>query len=587
LTHHRLNTMASEDSQTIKATDLLVEILLQEGVQFVFGIPGEENLDLTESLRKYKDKIKLILTRHEQAAGFMAATIGRMTGSPGVALSTLGPGATNFTTSAAFASLGGFPCLYLTGQKPIKDSKQANFQIVDVVKMMHPLTKYTKSVPSGTMLAAMARRAFSAATTEKPGPVHLELAEDVAGEMTSNRIFPKLIMRRPIAEEKAIQAVVDMLKTAKHPVVIVGAAANRQNAIRALRDFVEETGIHWCSTQMGKGVLDERHCGFLGCTALSSKDYVHGALDFSDVILLVGHDESEKPPFIMMPTGKRKVIHLSFSPAVVDNVYSPTTQCIGDIANAVWQIHEKLRGTGMTWDQPIFKRYKELTDKLMEEGLDDPAYPMNITRIVGDLRKVLPEDGILSLDNGLYKVVVARLFKAYQPNTVLLDNALATMGAGIPNAHACKFLYPDRKVVSISGDGGAQMNLPELATSMQYNLDVVHIILNDDAFGMIKWKQETAGFPSWGLDLKNPDFVKLAEAYGAHGHRITRADEFVPVLEKCLDSKGTHLIEVPFSYDWISQRLKDIPAYVAQVQKTIVEEFGDVMLECSFTGKVH
>jgi len=517
----------------------------------------------------------------------MAATVGRMTGQPGVALSTLGPGATNLTTSAAFAYLGGFPCFFLTGQKPIKDSKQANFQIVDVVEMMTPLVKYSRSVASGNMLAAMTRRAFSAATTEKPGPVHIELAEDVASEMTSKRIFEKLTLRRPIAEEKAIVAAVDLLAAAKRPVVIVGAAANRQRAIRVLRAFVDETGMYWCSTQMGKGVLDERHRGFLGCNALSAKDYVHGALDMSDVILMVGHDESEKPPIIMTPEGKRKIIHVSFTPAIVDNVYSPTIQVVGDIANAIWQIHEKLREKGLTWDQPEFKRFKEITDELMEEGLSDPAFPMNITRVVGDLRKALPEDGILSLDNGLYKVIVARLFKAYQPNTVLLDNALATMGAGIPNAHACKFLYPDRKVVSISGDGGAQMNLPELATSIQYKLDVVHIILNDNAFGMIKWKQENTGFPDWGLDLENPDFVKLAEAYGASGHRITSADEFAPVLKTCLDSKGTHVIEVPFSYEWISTRLKEIPSYIAQAKKTVEDEFGECCLECSYSGKVH
>ena len=258
----------SSQLETIKTTDLLVEILIEEGVKFVFGIPGEENLDFTESLRKYQDKIKLVLVRHEQAAGFMAATVGRMTGHPGVALSTLGPGATNFTTCAAFAQLGGFPCFFLTGQKPIKDSKQANFQIVNVIEMMTPITKYSKSVASGNMLAAMTRRAFSTAAMEKPGPVHIELAEDIASELTSKRIFEKLTVRRPIAEQKAVQSAVDLLMTAKRPVLIVGAACNRQRAISALRTFAEETGMYWCSTQMGKGVLDERHGGFLGCTAL-------------------------------------------------------------------------------------------------------------------------------------------------------------------------------------------------------------------------------------------------------------------------------------------------------------------------------
>ena len=453
---------SSSLSPWIKTSDLLVDILIEEGVQWVFGIPGEENLDFTESLRLRQDSIQLVLTRHEQAAGFMAATIGRLTGQPGVALSTLGPGATNFTTSAAFAQLGGFPSVFVTGQKPIKDSKQANFQIINVVEMMKPITKYSHSVASGHMLASTVRRAFSTAVTEKPGPVHFELAEDVASERTKRLIFDKQTPRRPIAEPKAIAAAVSLLKEAQRPIVLMGAAANRQRAIRALRNFVQETGMYWACTQMGKGVLDERHEQFLGCCALSDKDFCHGAMDYSDVIILIGHDESEKPPLFMRPGQRRKVIHLAFTPATVDNVYSPTLQVIGDVANAVWQIHQQLTEQGISWKnkQPVFQRYKELADAKLQQGLDDDSFPLNITRVCADLRRVLPEDGILSLDNGLYKVILARLFQAYQPNTVLLDNALATMGAGIPNAIACKFLYPDRKVISISGDGGAQMNLP-------------------------------------------------------------------------------------------------------------------------------
>ncbi len=377
----------------IKTSDLLVDILIEEGVQFVFGIPGEENLDFLDSLRKKQGDIKLILTRHEQAAAFMSATIGRLTGQPGVALTTLGPGATNLTTGAAFAFLGGFPCFFLTGQKPIKESKQANFQIINVVEMMKPLTKFTKSVASGNMLAATVRRAFSCSVTEKPGPVHIELAEDVASELTSKRIFEKLTLRRPIAEQKAITRAVELLMAAQRPVVIVGAAANRQRAIAALRAFVAETGIYW------------------------------GALNMSDLVIMIGHDESEKPPIIMLPGGTRKVLHISFTPAIVDNVYSPSAQVVGDVANAVWQIHEELRAKGKTWEhQPVFKRYKELADVVMERGKEDGSFPMNIVRVVSELRKAIPEDGILSLDNGLYKVVIARLFKAYQPNTVLLDN---------------------------------------------------------------------------------------------------------------------------------------------------------------------
>jgi acetolactate synthase-1/2/3 large subunit len=575
-------SLHDDGDDQIKTSDLLVDILIKEGVKFIFGIPGEENLDLVESLRKRKDQIQLVLVRHEQAAGFMAATIGRLTGQPGVALSTLGPGATNFTTAVAVCYLGGFPALFLTGQKPIKESKQADFQIINVVEIMKPIVKYTRSIPAGNLLAASVRCAFSEAVAEKPGPVHIELAEDVAAEWTSKNVFSKMDFRRPIAEGKAVTAAYDILKHAVRPVFILGAAANRQRAVTALRDFVNETNIFWCSTQMGKGSIDERHPGFLGCTALSDKDYVHGALDLSDVIVMVGHDESEKPPFVMSPTGKRKVIHISFSPVIVSNVYWPTVQVVGDIANAVWQIHEKIRENKKTWNnQGCFRRYKELTDKLILQGQDDDAFPMNVARVVSDLRKIIPGNGILSLDNGLYKVVAARLYKAHEPNTVLLDNALASMGAGIPGAIGCKFLYPDRPVVSLSGDGGAQMNLPELATCMQYKLNIVHVILNDNAFGMIKWKQGTSGFQDFGLDLQNPDFAALARSYGASGHRVTDAKEFAPLLQQCLDAKGTHVIEVPFSYEWMAAQLKEIPGDIKRVTKQVEDEFGDCYIECS------
>jgi acetolactate synthase-1/2/3 large subunit len=249
--------------------------------------------------------------------------------------------------------------------------------------------------------------------------------------------------------------------------------------------------------------------------------------------------------------------------------------------NRVWQIHEKIRENKQTWNnQGCFRRYKELTDKLILQGQDDDAFPMNVARVVSDLRKIIPDNGILSLDNGLYKVVTARLYKAHEPNTVLLDNALASMGAGIPDAIGCKFLYPDRPVVSLSGDGGAQMNLAELGTCMQYKLNIVHVILNDNAFGMIKWKQEDYGFQDFGLDLQNPDFAALARSYGASGHRVTEAKEFAPLLQQCLDAKGTHVIEVPFSYEWMAAQLKEIPGDIKRVTKQVEDEFGECYIEC-------
>ncbi|GBG27282.1 Aldehyde dehydrogenase [Hondaea fermentalgiana] len=567
-----------DDKSKIKVSDLLVKALENEGVEYVVGIPGEENLDVLESLRK--SKIKVILTRHEQAAGFICATVGRLTGQvKAVALSTLGPGATNFTTAAAFAHLGGMPCVFLTGQKGIRSTKQAEFQIVDIVSMYQPLTKYAKTITDGNLVPSMVRRAFREATTEKPGPTLLELPEDIASMQTEFNLFEPTPVRRPVTDEKGTHGAVDILRNAKRPIMIVGAAANRHRARRAIREFVDELKIHVVSTQMGKGVVDERSEFFLGCAAISSKDYIHAALDISDVIIMVGHDTTEKPPFIMSSgASSRKVIHISFDPAHVDSTYFPQVEIVGDCANAVWQIKEKLRADNKVFDAAPFRRIKEYTDECMQPGTDDDQFPMNVARVITDMRKVLPDDAILSLDNGLYKVMVARYYKAVEPLTVLLDNALATMGAGLPNAIGTNLVSPDQPVVAICGDGGYLMNSEELATAVQYGFNITVLVLNDNALGMIKWKQEGMNFDEYNLDLRNPDFVKHAEAFGAQGHRVSKTEEFADVLRHCIGTKGVHVVEVPVTYRWVSDMLEKVPSEASEILRRIVDEFGEDIL---------
>ncbi|MEK9975167.1 MAG: acetolactate synthase large subunit, partial [Deltaproteobacteria bacterium] len=319
----------------MKASDLFVKALEAEGVEYIFGIPGEENLDFLDSLRN--SKIKLILTRHEQAAGFMAATYGRLTGRAGVCLSTLGPGATNFVTAAAYGQLGALPMLMITGQKPIKTSKQGKFQIVDVVEMMKPLTKYTQQIVGGDNIPSRVHEAFRLAEEERPGATHLELPEDIARDETDADLLPKRHVRRPIAEQKSIHQAVEALQKAKHPLLLIGAGANRKQTARMLRDFVDEFQIPFFSTQMGKGVLDERDPLFLGNAALSDGDFLHRAIAHSDLILNVGHDVVEKPPFFMHVDDGRTVIHVNFRTAEVDPVYFPQVEVVGDIANSVWQ----------------------------------------------------------------------------------------------------------------------------------------------------------------------------------------------------------------------------------------------------------
>ena len=528
-----------------KASDLMVEALEREGVEYIFGIPGEENLDLLESLRH--SKIKLVITRHEQGAGFMAATVGRLTGKIGVCLSTLGPGATNFVTAAAYAQLGAMPMMMITGQKPIKKSKQARFQIVDVVEMMGPVTKYARQIVHGANVPSAVREAIRLAEEERPGAVCLELPEDIAAEMVDNPFFfnPEAA-RRPAAEDKAVRRAVEMIEKAKSPLLLVGAGANRKRTSNQLQRFVEQTGIPFICTQMGKGVIDERHPKYLGTAALSDNDSVHDAVMAADLIINVGHDVIEKPPFFMNDGGF-KVLHISFASAEVDSIYFPQLQVVGDIANAVWQINESI-GNQKHWDFSTFDDVKIKVEEHTSEKSDDPRFPLCPQRFVADVRAAMPDDGIICLDNGMYKIWFARNYRAYQPNTILLDNALATMGAGLPSAIGASFVYPDRKVLAICGDGGFMMNSQELETAVRTKRNVTTLILNDSSYGMIRWKQEDAGFPDWGLEFGNPDFVAYAESYGARGFRVEKTEDLKELLDKCLSEGGVNVIECPISY---------------------------------------
>lgn len=527
----------------MKASDLFVKCLENEGVEFIFGVPGEENLDFLESLRH--SSIKLIVTRHEQGAGFMAATYGRLTGKPGVCLSTLGPGATNFVTAAAFAQLGAMPMLMITGQKPINSSKQGRFQIIDTVNMMKPLTKYTKQITHGDRIPATVREAFKLAMAERPGAVHLELPEDIAAENTHNLPIPVRKVRRPDANEKAIDWALEMMYEAKHPLVLVGAGANRAQISKMLLHFMEKTGIPFFNTQMAKGIVPKEFPGYLGTAALSSGDYVHCAVEKADLIINVGHDVIEKPPFFMDPDGAQ-VIHINFSPADIDEVYFPQLEVVGDVANALWQLAEKFNKDKATaWDFDYFFRVQKVVQEKIREKCDDDHFPVKPQRYVRDIRKTLGAEDILSLDNGMYKLWFARNYRAYRPNTILLDNALATMGAGLPNAIGAKLVKPDSRVLAVCGDGGFMMNSQELETALRLNLDLVILILNNAKYGMIRWKQADMDFPDFGLDFGNPDFVAYAESYGAHGHRVQKTEDFAPLLEKCFQAGGVHVIDLP------------------------------------------
>lgn len=542
-----MGLVATEGNQVkkmTKASDLFIRALEVEGVEYIFAVPGEENLDMVESIRT--SKINMILTRHEQGAGFMAATYGRLTGKAGVCMATLGPGATNFTTPAAYAYLGGFPLIMITGQKPIKKSKQGQFQIIDIVSLFDPICKMSKQIVHGNTIPALVREAFRLAEEERPGTVLLELPEDIAAEETNAPVMEPHPRHYAVAGDAVLEEAAQIIKKAKMPLLLIGAGANRKQAHNALYDFIHTTRIPFFNTQMGKGVVDERSELFLGTSALSSGDYLHCAIDRADLIINVGHDVVEKPPFFMEKGGKM-VIHINYKSAQVDQVYFPQVEVIGDLARSIDLLKDKLGGE-VEFDRSYFEKIRKEVEAHMIEGADDPRFPIIPQRIVADTRKVMRDEDIIALDNGIYKIWFARNYKAFQPNTVLLDNALATMGAGLPSAMMAAMLYPKRRVMAICGDGGFMMNSQELETAVRLKLNLVVTVLNDNSYGMIRWKQAEAEFEDWGLKFGNPDFVKYAESYGATGHRVESAENLIPTFEKAFEAGGVHLVDLLIDY---------------------------------------
>jgi len=528
----------------MKASDRLVAALEAEGVKYVFAVPGEENLDVLESLRT--SSIRLVLTRHEQGAGFMAATYGRLTGKAGVCLATLGPGATNLTTPAAYAALGAFPLVILTGQKPIKVSQQAQFQIVDVVSLFTPLCKLAKQVVNGERIPSLVREAFRRAQEERPGAVLLEIPEDIAKEVTSEPVIAPHPRLYAVAGNAALDQAAERILAAKRPLMLIGAGANRRDSCEALRRFVNQSRFPFFNTQMGKGVVDEAVDLYLGTAALSSDDHVHCAIAKADLIVNVGHDVVEKPPFYMEPDGP-DVIHINYKAAQVDQVYFPQLEVIGDIAGSIERLGDRL-ADHRALNADVYSEMHDEIDAHIRRSKDDPRFPMIPQRIVADVRKVMGRHDIVALDNGIYKLWFARNYITHAPNTLLLDNALATMGAGLPSAMMAAMLNPNKRVLAVCGDGGFMMNSQEIETAIRLGLDLVVLILNDAAYGMIRWKQDHMGFPDYGLSFSNPDFVAYAESYGASGHRVETADELTRTLNWAFDAGGVHIVDLPVDY---------------------------------------
>ncbi len=526
----------------MKASDLFVAQLEEEGVEYIFGLPGEENLDFLESLRT--SKIKLIVTRHEQAAAFMAATYGRLTGKTGVCFSTLGPGATNLVTGVAQAQLIGTPFISISGQKALTDNWQGRFQLVDVVRMMEPLCKKAVSITDPGMIPTVIRNAFKHAEAERPGAVHIELPEDVAEDETDAVVQKRSKIKLPLSDPEAIKEAAAMIFEAKNPLIIVSSGANREEITKELGDFARKTGIYLVHTQMGKGVVPDDCVYSLFATGIHARDYVNCGIDGADLIITVGYNIAEYPPYLWNGKLDKKIINIDFVESVPDRYFNPTIEVIGDVASSIRELAASIPGKR---EFPFFERTRNfIEDKINTTPMR--KYPPLPQSIVQSVRKALGREDIITLDNGIYKLWFSRLYKTYAPNTILLDNALAAMGGGLPAGITAKLLYPERRVLAICGDGGFMINCQELETAIRYGIPVVVLILNDNAFGFIKWGQKKMNFEDFGLDYGNPDFSLFAESFGAAGFKVREGDDLAEVLERAFSLNKVTVIECPIDY---------------------------------------
>jgi acetolactate synthase-1/2/3 large subunit len=526
-----------------KASEVFVECLETEGVRYVFGIPGEETLDLNESLAD--SSIEFVPVRHEQGGAYMADAYGRLTGRAGVCLGTLGPGATNLVTAVADAFLDRAPLVALTGQSDIERMHKESHQYIDLIGIMRPIVKWNARVASPEIIPEVVRKAFAVAESEKPGATHLELPEDVMQQPLDASPIPRHAPVQPEPGGKELQRAADMIDAARNPLALAGNGAIRGHAARALRAFVHNTGIPVAETFMAKGLVDYEDPKDLGTVGLQARDYEMAGFDDADLVIAIGYDLVEHSPKHWNPRRDKQIIMIDSVAAEVDQNFVPDVELIGDIAHVLARL---AAGCSRSQTTAGTSRLHEVVMGALNDARDDDHFPMRPPRVLWDIREALGRDDILVSDVGLHKLWIGRMFPAHEPGTVLIANGLAGMGFALPTAIGAKLVYPDRKVIAVSGDGGFLMNMQELETAVRLGTAVVNIIWENAQFGSIVWKQDKKFGRHFGVDFGNPDFVKLAEAFGLPAWRCASADEFPRRLADALAQDGPSLIVVPIDY---------------------------------------
>ncbi len=531
----------------INASEIFVKALENEQVEYIFGIPGEENIHFLEAVRN--SSLNFVLTRHEQGAGFMADVYGRLTGKAGVCLATIGPGATNLITPVADAFLDRAPLVAITGQADTLRMHKESHQYIDVVSMFRPITKWNTRIERPDMVAEAVRKAFKVAEAEKPGATHLEFPENVAEEPCTNpEVFEVRKVRRPAPDYKAVQAALDLMKKAEKPLILAGNGAIRKRATKQLRRFLGKTHFPVCNTFMGKGAAGFRCERNLFTIGLQSRDHVTCAFEEADLVICIGYDLVEYSPHFWNPDGKKVIIHIDFEPAEVDYWYNPAVEMVGDVASSLWELNELIDDTFDTNRGDFADKYRELILAEIHEYDNSTDFPVKPQKILHDVRNVLDDTDILISDVGAHKMWIARMYIVYEPNTCIISNGFASMGIALPGGIAAKLVYPDKKVLTISGDAGFLMNIQEMETAVRLGTPTVNMIWSDGTLGLIEWKQRNKFGHAFGTEFTNPDWVKLADSYGAVGIKVTPGDNLQEILHKAFTYDKPVIIDCPVDY---------------------------------------
>ncbi len=526
----------------MKAAELLVKCLENEGVEYIFGIPGEENIEIMDAL--LGSSIKFITTRHEQGAAFMADVYGRLTGKAGVCLSTLGPGATNLVTGVADANMDHAPLVAIAGQAGTNRLHKESHQVLDLVNMFQPITKYASQILEPEIIPEVVRKAFKVAQAEKPGACFIDFPENIAAMTIAD--VPLRAQFATTSEPPAdrVQAAAEIISAARHPVILAGNGVIRARASQELTAFAEKLSIPVANTFMAKGVIPFKHPMALGSAGLQERDYVGCGFNEADVIICIGYDLVEYHPYLWHPTRDRTIIHIDMSPAEVDACYSVEVGVVGDIRLSLTRIAALAQRQPGQYVRPL----REALSEEMRQHRADESFPLKPQKIIWDLRTALGLEDIVVCDVGAHKMWMARMFRCEYPNTCIISNGFASMGIAVPGAVAARLAKPERAVVAVTGDAGFLMNSQEIETAMRVGTAIVILIWSDNAYGLIEWKQMNAFSRVSNIHFNNPDFIKYAESFGAKGYRVERAADLLPILKQALADNTVSIIDCPVDY---------------------------------------